>query len=905
MNESEHPESQAPLLQNAATEQKISGNLSSLDDLFENIHKEAYSEAREIISIKSFSDWEQAILITFWDFIFLESTREELGDVMRRAKILTNNIYENMSLERRIEIATEAAERHNLGYTQELLRNLEEMYREGLTQSISSDGIHQIEMQKYEIPATSKHTYSRQESDKTNNYSNILQLFIKAESSGVEMGGGILSDIIEQMILFQSGDSMEAVRKTVKGNHKLKNKLPAFFLTKILENKFEFLLQYKHVLRYIIDDHLGIKTSNKALLNTEKNSNDLINELINSLTKRGYLEIKFHLLRIVEPNFEYEQDKDLINRISKLFKNEKSVQNIIFNCLNPIKIVILGLELVKTIRSHTSGHDFLCDEVEEILLEFAVNLLDSIDNIHLLNEILLDKDIEGRKTIIIIVNQEDKRLLRNPLLQSIAENMWFQSVGTSKHLGFISTLYLVITQRKLVFNYLGYSPIVQPKLYSFSRRNWKQSPMAKFTSKSQIEIMFIVGIAIIFGICPRMFEFVKMEKEELSTALNWLILCQAIVFIHYYTVIQFVLNIVIANRLNLPILYSPVDLCSEIFKVSYLTLTSAIYFHTPNKEADWMDNEGFYYMVCLGGLVFVLLFMNIAKIRYIKSFGFIILSLSSMTMEIVKYMTIYFMQLFAFIVILSIIFFKSLAYANLLATFIMLFDNSLGIPPHPLDNSIYAFGSRSHPYHDTMFQLIIGRTIIALFYICNIIIVANLIIAVLNDSYEKAKENKNILYVQGILTVHLQLEISSQYSSIKYTAFPLNVLLLPLTLALMLTSKLYRKRLNHLILDIGYIVYFLLIFIMFIITEIFLLPIAYIFETLYLLAEFVEKPKITDTVREHKIIQIFKIIIKICIWILFGVLILIYYIYIQIINVHSAVSDSHTMRTNNGGWFFA
>ena len=445
---------------------------ASLDLLFELVHNAKYKEAIVLISKKHFEFWERGIFSTFWTYILLESTREKLESTIKNSNILEEFHKENiLSLRESIENSKTAAKAHNLQYTLTLLNNLEEIYINGLISQSPYDDIHEIEMQKYEDKIFEyeeieeiKEIKNDRKSQQQSISRNLSTFWLQPEKTDRN-----ISDIINDSIIFHINGSIEYIRKIANRDRALREKLTGIFYKTIKKNNFEFLFQYQHILQYITEDQLGVGNKLNIIKNKileretlEKNSNDIIDLIIQSLDSIEYLEIKLHLIGNIQSNFTYAQDRELLYKITDLFEKEKL--NICLTFANPLKIVVLGLERIKIIRLTGHGLDYLCNLGMEQLIELGISIQNSIgDNLRSMHEICQDKDLQGRKTIIILANLEENRLLENPLILSVTHNMWYSSEGSSKNYSLMSTIYQVLVQRKIIFDYLGRGKITKPR----------------------------------------------------------------------------------------------------------------------------------------------------------------------------------------------------------------------------------------------------------------------------------------------------------------------------------------------------------------------------------------------------------------------------------------------------------
>ena len=391
-------------------------------------------------------------------------------------------------------------------------------------------------------------------------------------------------------------------------------------------------------------------------------------------------------------------------------------------------------------------------------------------------------------------------------------------------------------------------------------------------------------MAFVFVRMTQCFKASKNGKLDFSVALQSLFFSQCLVLVHYYAIVQFFFTLITCNRCRIELHNIQIDLLVAIIKIALITTASILYYSSPDITDNWMDqnNNGFYYILCLGFLIIFKIFLSILSIRFIKSLGFILLSLKFMFKDIIKFLFIYLLQLLGFSLMLSIIFFKSPVFDIYYISFVILFYNSINMP-FPLNENTYNLHNLGPDVSQA--GILIGHLIVGVFFVCNIIIISNLIIAILTDAYELAKDDKKVLFIQEVLKILPKYEKSSEFYSIFCAPIPINVLLFPLMLILiLLPRRSQRFYLNRIILHIEYIFVAALIILGFLITQILLLPIIYVIEGLYLFQNFsspipFEEDNIVESkpsIRRFK--HVTKLILKYILWLAIGLFILIYYI---------------------------
>ena len=798
----------------------------------------------------SFSKEENMILHTFWIYILRASTKEELKEIVE--PLLKEYHSTSYTLEECINACIEAtggnkfpyAFRRLLEFANSLQLSLKTLPNEILhTQQITSI----IQTDLNINSETTKYIEGNRKVEKNTKYT-YESIFKKSIFSSW--------DSIETL----SGKSVDDVRQKLRKSPQLIEALPKIFIEKCKEQDFEFLLEYKYAFQCLAQNEFHQKFKGVQDLNLQ-----IIYYLIKSLEKIDYIEIKFHLLRLVQDSFSYDQDLKLLVKLRKLFKKER--KNICLTCGNPLKIIVLGIELIKRIMHTNSGLDYLCEEGKIELVNLGILIEDSIgDDIKKMYDICEDIDLSGRIVIQIMRSLEENLLLDNPSILSVTHHLWYSTQATTKDYGLISTLYILVTQRLILFNYLAKATIVKQRPYIFTFRIWKESPMTKYFSKAIFEFCFDCFMTFIFILVSGNRGKYINEGVKPQSYLFWLRFAQTIIWMHFYSPIHFLFEMIYFNRRNIRIDNLTNGLFSEII-LFVIVFAATLLYYLPSHQ-HWETKFGFEYMLLLGILIFFKFILIILGMRYIKHIGFIILSLKLMLTDIFKYFLLFLLEIIAFSCFLSIVFPTSKSYGTFVSSLTVLCYTALSVS-HSDDP--FDFGHDPERY-----QQFLGDSILVLFIFSNVIIVANLIIAILTDAYEAGKSSSDLLFIHEVLKMLPKFQKSKQFSSITAAAFPLNILLFPFILLIHTLPIPHRITLNRILLHFEYIFVFIGLSLIFLIFQIIMVPIAYIIQGDILFQDF---STIAKKENEGKCKRVNKIGVRHAAWIIFGLPILIYYIF--------------------------
>jgi hypothetical protein len=95
--------------------------------------------------------------------------------------------------------------------------------------------------------------------------------------------------------------------------------------------------------------------------------------------------------------------------------------NFLFSFNNPFKIIILTLEILKQNCGKSHEHKHLMIEIYNKYETLAKNLIKNIADEKLLKNILEDKDLDGRKVLYVIYENELIALVQDPKIEDIIE----------------------------------------------------------------------------------------------------------------------------------------------------------------------------------------------------------------------------------------------------------------------------------------------------------------------------------------------------------------------------------------------------------------------------------------------------------------------------------------------------
>lgn len=210
-------------------------------------------------------------------------------------------------------------------------------------------------------------------------------------------------------------------------------------------------------------------------------------------------------------------------------------------------------------------------------------------------------------------------------------------------------------------------------------------------------------------------------------------------------------------------------------------------------------------------------FKVLMMLQLTKTFGPMIKIVVSMLKDLATFSILWIIQLFIFACIGFLIFGELEEYNGLTDTVILLLQTSLG----QWDFSIYD-------------KLEIGATFGIIFHviviIMNLILLLNLVIAILTETYIRFSKVKLGLYYDGVVDAISALKYDKMYGAMITAVPPFNVLMFLVTPLFLMTKNPRRlKKINHTLTLITYFPIACILVVIFAIINICLMPFAYIF----------------------------------------------------------------------------
>lgn len=194
----------------------------------------------------------------------------------------------------------------------------------------------------------------------------------------------------------------------------------------------------------------------------------------------------------------------LIAIIDQLTYFKKTEYNKFLRTINPLKIIILIMELLSyiTISNHQTATK--CSEIKKKYYKLATDLISEISDKRSLEYIFKDKDLENRELILIIAQNNFLDLLKNSTAENLISKIW-KSTYTSTLDTHQSSMYQIIHSKnpEFVKSFLKHLIERQAKDYKIAKGSfliWNESINTKYYSFLFLFVSIVIFYQVITAI---------------------------------------------------------------------------------------------------------------------------------------------------------------------------------------------------------------------------------------------------------------------------------------------------------------------------------------------------------------------------------------------------------------------
>jgi len=567
----------------------------------------------------------------------------------------------------------------------------------------------------------------------------------------------------------------------------------------------------------------------------------------------GNIEVYMFIIKKYINSMDWED----VSKFSKIIDELSEPVNapiLISRLLNPFKIVV---HLAELCTIFADSFDFLkiqFERTKQNLFRLGVTILQEIKSAEQFRFIINDKNLDGEDSLTIILEQNLIDFFNSALFGEIASESWSGPYNTSiDPFTQLSCIYKITTGSicepgdtegrisKKCFN--RDIQTFQSTLYEY--QVWKNS------AGLRMSFYFMECLLLAFGLFGGQF-YVQQKLSAMIEAINaignreWT-MDDYNLYVHFtyeivygYSFWEIILIGVIlssARAFTIPAYQYLAGLKMDIFNIDWIVnllllplSVSLIIMVDENQTLSLkrlkMSEDQLVAMMpeykydrwsnlVQGILLGVLGFRIIYLIRLSSFLGPLICIVTSMTKKIVQFALFYFIVIFVFALVATMIFSaENPAYKSIDIIILTLFETSLGVftlnPPDTFMEEAKAF-------------------IVIFVFIVNIMLLS-LLISILNDVYIAMMSKQNCIYYREVITLRKLYSPQDTYQFMVSSYFIFDVIISIIVLPIMLfMNPLTRKIMNKILLHLEYTLCFIVMLPIFIAIEIILIPIAYIF----------------------------------------------------------------------------
>ena len=640
---------------------------------------------------------------------------------------------------------------------------------------------------------------------------------------------------------------------------------PDYFRTVIFQGECELILFF-------------LKRSDCRYILTEPSIQEIIVKEYISSGEKLYYGAEM-LLYIYKNKWRGELTKELCNSIMKTLKSKD-----ILNCHSPILTCLLLVEHIEQIKDIAILEQSRCEKVEAQLIQFCKIIQESTTQESYIRYLMKQKDTKGRSSFQIVSEYSIFSLLETPEIGTIVNKMWEGNLN-SNGLVVASSMhrYMIDHNKKPCDPFISFYKIDSKKIYLFQLSVWLNSCSLRFKPKGLFSVLKVVIYNLFIYLLNNEDQLLN-AYEELKTHLKVLLNIYTILVAS--TFLDYIPKIIFCIKTNRNLFNSGgnwIDILSFIFALMiYIDPKHVTHrYHAHNlssvvkyfiwdmqiaitKEVnvncnEYSDSVAFIIRSVVLSCNDVLVWFRVSSILLTyKQMGPVIRMIFSMAYLLLKYLLVIGMFLMFCAVIFTAIFNTySPQFTSIPISIITLFGGFLN------DFNLTDFEDKMVGFGSVMFMV----------YVCiTAVLIVNLLIAVLANSYEKISTAVDASNRAVLIQFYKQYKWDEKYGFLIFLASPFSVI----NFAVLPIFFLHRGdmvKFNLFVTRIYYILFYFPFFVLpFMIYTVVLIPLSYI-KGMVIMIKYQSKLKVRAYT---KILYILK-------WIFFGLFFLLFVYFRDII----------------------
>ena len=581
--------------------------------------------------------------------------------------------------------------------------------------------------------------------------------------------------------------------------------------------------------------------------------NDILQCLIHKIkSDPKHIEIYLYFLYKFLSYISFLNSKNIFIFLEdSLHSNDNSI-SFLFGQPNPIKILILFIEIVLMLISKYPNLRTKGEKIKLEMISVVKHVQDQIDNENTMRQIFYDKEIQNREVIFIIGSRDLIEIEENKNMQSIINDIWIgpfilESNLISSTSSLFKLLQMGITSKRdnelLNRPHMLIRQITNMKSHPFQFVSWRDGIQARyffetfmffliFLTSAVSSTMLLADSRIMFKYNEKREQGIILspqEKEEYEDTLEKLILMlnitYALVFffsiLFYHYIFSFIFLILAKRHISWKI-FIHIEFLVDVILV---ILSRYFLIQYGDRYADLMEshNRGdsmtvqaeylvaFFQVNYLDIVLSLLIFFNAMRVlltlRVTALFGPIVKMIKLMVYSMSTFLFLYMLNLWTFAIMGAILMFdavKANRFESVYNSFITLFQASLGVLT--LDDTNAANDEVSYSKH----------TFMICFLLINMVLLMNFLIAILSNIYSIYEARSSSLYMIEIIKLQNMYKTDDTYGCLIAAPNPISIPFNCISMMLYLGTLPFdnrttnHKKINNFMLHIQFSLVFLL-----------------------------------------------------------------------------------------------
>ena len=569
---------------------------------------------------------------------------------------------------------------------------------------------------------------------------------------------------------------------------------------------------------------------------------------------------KLSMFKLLINHSSYIKAESFLLYTLKSLEKDDVTQNPMYYSPN---ILLFTCNLIEVCRILVHKYNFLgayTEKIEEILIKSTASFIEDIEDEFQLRELVFEKDYENRDSLDLLSKYNIVDIMNNRNMEKIALELWTSQYDVKGSLFTTSSALQIVV----------YDSFNKPRdiLSDFFCLNWKYRRMENFDHhlyqfqvwKTSMKAKFLTE-GFFLAILTVIFQYYLMQATQAATTVQstfssysgetdpttqqtifstfetqsvlYYTNTQITIYLSYIALtfpIRIILTMAFAKKSKRTfVFFSPTNFFDiTIFLVFSIRLYLEFKYYRSGLGAAADNNEKgrlYYdnvfrytnyseYLDYLYSIASACLWLRIIMLfRLTRFLGPLVKMIENMMSDISIFMILFITQLVVFASIGNLLFSDTDAYSNFYEALKTLFNAAMAT----FDFTSFDTSSKSK---------YIGHAFLVIFVVLNNILLLNLLIAILSSTYAQLEDKKLVLYINEILKLRPASEYDRRCSSLVSTFAPWNIIALIFTPAIMFTKD--PIKLNLALFHIEYIPVFILLFIIYLIGNVLILPFAYL-----------------------------------------------------------------------------